>query len=46
VVQGGEQDIRYAIEHDHPLAENANLLCRTQFEVRDKAKKMGVGFKK
>ena len=41
-----EQDIRYGVEHDQPLAETANFLCRTQFEVRGKAKEMGLVFKK
>ena len=41
-----EQDIRYAVEHNNSLAETADFLCRKQYEVRDKAKEMGLDFKR
>jgi hypothetical protein len=41
-----EQDIRYAVEHGQSLAETAIFLCRTDDEVRDKAKVMGLEFKR
>ena len=41
-----EQDIRYAVEHSKSLAETANFLCRTDDELRDKAKAMGLAFKR
>lgn len=41
-----EQDIRYAVEHGESLADTANFLCRTMYEVRDKAKQMGLIFKR
>lgn len=40
-----EQDIRYAVEHGQSLAETAIFLCRTLYEVRDKAKEMGLAFR-
>jgi hypothetical protein len=41
-----EQDIRHSVEHGESLAETAIFLCRTQYEVRDKATEMGLAFKR
>ena len=41
-----DEAIRYAVEHDQSLAETAIFLCRLHYEVHDKAKAMGLTFKK
>jgi hypothetical protein len=41
-----EQDIRYAVAVGKSLADTANFLCRPIYEVRDKAKEMGLAFRR